>query len=269
MVDGDRQGVQQKIGSVGASAPEPPMERNHSHLPSSTHPQHHSHTHLRRHEEGVVGQLHNLHARRRLVLAHKAQPSRLKLVHQLRVDLVPGGVDGWVMVGGGDEAGPGGGAGARRRGAAAEVEAATGRQQRQLAAGDLPATTKLCTAPSLPFQQLPTPALPAPPPHHPHAPVPVPLINVLLRLVQLGGDAVHRLKHRAARAQPHRAAKVGGGACAEQHKGRRGVGLPGACNIPLPSACYPSCPPAGPQGCQWTDGSRGQGITLDITHPRA
>ncbi len=49
------------------------------------------------------------------------------------------------------------------------------------------------------------------------APVPVPLVDVLLALVQLGGDAVHRLQHGAARAQPHGAAKVGSGALGHEH----------------------------------------------------
>ena len=48
-----------------------------------------THPHLRRHEKRVVCQLHNLHARSRVVLAHKAQPRGLKGANQLRVDLVP------------------------------------------------------------------------------------------------------------------------------------------------------------------------------------
>jgi len=50
--------------------------------------------HLRRHKEPVARQLHNLHARPRVVLAHKPQARRLKLVHQLGVHLVPEGEEG-------------------------------------------------------------------------------------------------------------------------------------------------------------------------------
>ena len=50
--------------------------------------------HLRGHEEAVPRQLHNLHARPGVVLAHKPQARRLKLVHQLRVDLIPSGEEG-------------------------------------------------------------------------------------------------------------------------------------------------------------------------------
>ena len=81
----------------------------------------------------------------------------------------------------------------------------------------------------------------------PHAPVPVPLVHVLVLLVQLGSDAVYRLQHRAARPQPHGAAHVRGGTCRRRRRqavspGRWAWGG-GQVGSTLPPGCLPESAP--------------------------